>query len=65
MEVTDCQSGFRTFACVEDTLRTEKNIGHAISGDSLSREVRYRLARRQKFQTAGNGELHHFAETVS
>ena len=60
MEITDRQCRLRAFPAIKHALRTQKNIGKAVSRSAIRREVRYRFGCGQKLQTRCGGELYDF-----
>jgi len=64
MKVTDRQCWFSALPVVKHTLRTQKNIRHAVSAGPVSCKVRYRFSYNQKLQTRRDGKLYNFVEAV-
>jgi len=65
MEITNRQCRRRAFAVIQNALRSQENVGSAVSGRSIGPEVRDRFRLHKKFQARCDGKLYDFVETVA
>src|SRR5207249_5946008 len=65
MKVASRKRGLGTFALIQNALRAEENISHAVGRSAFCREVRDRLRRSQQLDSPRHGELHHFIEAIA